>query len=810
MLNPRFAAWLLPVVCVLFSMNDSDLLGQSAYQKPPQVVTDILDTAPPPTLSLSPTRDRVALVQSSRYPGIADLAEPMLRLAGLRINPKTNGPARQPRVVGISFMPVTGGDAVAVKIPDGAKFSGPSWSPDGKRFVVTSTTADGVELWVGDTATAQIKKVEGVKLNAAIGDAADWVDANRLLVQVIPANRAKPPEQPLAPTGPTVQESSGKAAPVRTYQDMLQNGHDENLFEYYATSQLATVNAVTLEVMNLGAAGIVTASVVSPDGKFTLVSRLKKPFSYLHPYNAFPKVVEVWDGQGKVVHTVADLPLQDKVPIEGVPTGPRGVRWMPMAAATLMWAEALDGGDPKTKVPHRDELFTLSSPFGGSPKAVARTEHRFSGASFFDDGTALVTDFDRERRWTRTVKLDFTKPTDAPLVVFDRSIQDRYNDPGTPLLKPLPNGQRVLHTLEKGLLVSGAGATPKGDFPYLGVIDLDQKKTTRLFTCREGVSESVVAVIDAEKRQFLIRRESPTEPGNYYYRDGDKEVSLTANTDPFPELRKVKKQLVTCKRDDGVTISFTLYLPPDYKEGEKLPTIFWAYPREFNTADTASQVSGSPNRFVTLTGYSHLFFLTQGYAVMDEVSMPIIGPPDSANNTFVEQLVMSAKAAIDKAAELGPIDRNRIGIGGHSYGAFMTANLLAHSDLFRAGIARSGAYNRTLTPFGFQNERRTFWEAPDIYAKMSPFNNAHKINEPLLLIHGQADSNPGTFPVQSERLYQAVRGNGGTVRLVLLPHEDHGYAAKESIQHVLAEQLAWFDKYVKNAKPREPKGTGEK
>jgi len=353
--------------------------------------------------------------------------------------------------------------------------------------------------------------------------------------------------------------------------------------------------------------------------------------------------------------------------------------------------------------------------------------------------------------------------------------------------------------VDGSLLLSGIGATPKGDFPKLTKFDPATKKTDVLFQCKDGAYEQVVSLLDEEGKKLLIRRESKTEPGNYYLRDSDKETQLTDNKDPFPELRKVKKELVTTKRKDGVTISFTLYTPPGVKEGEKLPTVFWAYPKEFNDAATAGQVSGSPNRFTSIGGYSHLWFLTQGYAVMDEVSMPIVGPPESANDTFREQLVETAKAAIEKASEVGPVDRRRVGVGGHSYGAFMTANLLAHSDLFRAGIARSGAYNRTLTPFGFQNERRTFWEAPEIYSKMSPFNNAQKVNEPLLMIHGQADSNPGTFPVQSERMYQAVRGNGGTVRLVLLPNEDHGYAAKESIEHVIAEQLNWFNKYVKNA-----------
>ncbi|HET6575803.1 MAG TPA: prolyl oligopeptidase family serine peptidase [Fimbriiglobus sp.] len=805
---PRTLLAALAAMCIV---TDAD--AQTAYRKPPKAVADILDAPPTPAVSLSPDRKIIALVTSSRYPSIADLAEPMLRLAGLRISPRTNGPARAPRVTGIALMPVDGGEPRPVKLPEGGKPSSPHWSPDGKRFAVTNTTPTGIELWVGDVASAALKKVEGVTLNAAIGDAVQWMpDAKTLLVQLVPAGRGQPPVAPETPPGPTIQEASGKAAPVRTYQDLLKNAHDEDLFGHYATSQLATVAVGSGAATPIGKPGVYLNAEPSPDGKLLLVSRIKRPYSYLYPVWSFPRVIEVWDLTGNVVHTVADLPLQDQVPIQGVPTGPRAVQWVPNRPATLVWTEALDDGDPKKKVPHRDQLFTQAAPFSDKPHPAGKVVHRYAGLSFFEDGdTVLLRDYDRDRRWGRTILANLADPEAERTVVFDRSIQDRYNDPGTPVMRPLPNGQRVLRTAPGGrLFLSGSGATPKGEFPFLDLFDLKTGKTERLFRCGDKEYASVAAVLADDGSKLLIRRESPTDPPNYFLRTNGQEKPLTKFPDPFPELHKVKQQLVTTKRPDGVTISFTLYLPPGYEAGKKLPTVFWAYPREFNTADTAGQVSGSPNQFVRPAGTSHLFFLTQGYAVMDEVTIPIVGAPEKANDTYVEQLVSSAKAAIDKAAELGPIDTDRIGVMGHSYGAFMTANLLAHSDLFRAGVARSGAYNRTLTPFGFQNERRTFWEAPDVYGKMSPFYFAHKINEPLLLIHGEADNNSGTFPVQSERMYQAVRGTGGTVRLVMLPHESHGYAARESVGHVLAEMIDWFDKYVKGAGPRPPKGTGEK
>lgn len=788
---------------LLLMLTASLASAQTTYRQPPQVVKDILDVPPPPTLSVNPTRTHALSIQSARNPSIADVAEPMLRLAGLRINPKTNGPARAGRITGISVIDLANPtEPKPIKLPEG-KVGMPDWSPDGQKFAVTVTTEKGIGLWIGTMGQAVLTEVLGVTLNAAVGDAAQWLPGSeQILVSLIPGGRAKPPEAPPAPPGPTTQESSGNSAPVRTYQDLLKNAHDEALFEYYATSQLAIVGGGTAKP--IGEPGIYSSVSPSPDGQMLLVTSIKKPFSYLYPMSSFPETIAVWSlATGKPIVTVAEKPLEDNVPIEGVPTGPRGVRWVANEPNKLVWMEALDDGNPKKKVDFRDQLFTFD-PSQQKPAKVPgmKVKHRCMGVTFFESGKdALVRDFDRERRWSRTLKADYASATAEPTVIFERSMQDRYGDPGTPMLKPLPNGERVLRQIDGKLVLSGNGASPMGERPFLDLYDISEKKSERIWQCGEGVYETAQPLSDNGKK-LLIRRESPTDPGNYLIREAGKETAITKNVDPAPILRQVKKQLVTTKRPDGVTISFTLYTPPGYQPGTPLPTVFWAYPREFNSASDAGQVSGSPYRFTTVSSYSHLFFVLLGYAVMDEVSMPIVGPVETANDNFLEQLVANAKAAIDKGVEMGVVDRGRIGAGGHSYGAFMTANLLAHSDLFRAGVARSGAYNRTLTPFGFQNERRTFWEAPEVYSKMSPFNAAHKIKEPILLIHGEADNNSGTFPVQSERLYAAIRGNGGTVRLVMLPHESHGYLAKESTDHVLAETIEWFDKYVKNAPTR--------
>ena len=797
------------LLCGVFVLTVSiDAFGQEGYQKPPQAVVDILDAPAPPALSVSPTGENVLLIQTARYPSIEEVAAPMLRLAGVRLNPKTNGPARPPRVTGLSIVPVTGGEPKPIALPDKSRVGFPFWAPDGKHFAVLNTTEAGIELWVCDITELKLQKVKGVRLNATIGDAAQWMpDSRSLLVQLIPEGRGEVPAPPVAPSGPVVQESGGKAAPVRTYQDLLKDPHDAALFEYYCTSQLAVVNGEPEKpkVQHVGKPGIVIGSDPSPDGQSVLVFRANKPFSYLHPYSAFPRLIEVYKtADGAKSGTVAELPLQDKVPIEGVPLGPRAIRWIPTMPHSLIWTEAQDDGDPKKKVPHRDALFTANAEAEIRGTELMKLEHRYGGLDFFPTGNRmLVRDYDRDRKWGRT----FLAPTTAifaaePKLLFERSVQDHYGDPGSPVMKTLPSGHSVIRTAGDPagdtFFLRGDGSTPKGDRPFLDKFDLKTGKAERLFHCPEGAYEEVVRVLNVSGSKVLVRRETVNDPPNYFYRDGTHEKQLTKNTDPAPELRKAKKQLVTTKRADGTVISFTLHLPPGHKEGDKVPAVFYAYPIEFASSDTAGQVTGSPHRFTSVAGYSHLFFLTQGYAVL-EVSMPIVGPPETANNNFVDQLNSNASAALDKAAEFG-VDKDRVGVMGHSYGAFMTANLLAHSNLFKAGIARSGAYNRTFTPFGFQNERRTFWEAPEIYGKMSPFYHADKIKEPLLLIHGAADSNPGTFPVQSERMYQAVRGTGGTVRLVLLPHEDHGYAARESIGHVLYEQIGWFDKYVKTAK----------
>jgi dipeptidyl aminopeptidase/acylaminoacyl peptidase len=824
MLHHRGARVLTCLALALGVPSAPDAQAQApAYLTPPKAIVDILDAPSIPTAVLSPSRDVVALLDRRSAPRIAELAEPMLRLAGLRINPRTNGPHRNAAISGITLKTIATGASRSVTLPANSTLLPIGFSPDGKRYAFGRIGASSIELWMADVTTGKAARAGASALNAAgfapgpFGSPfCEWLDdSSAIACLTVPEKRAAAPAPPTAPDGPNVQETSGKPAPVRTYQDLLTSAYDEALFEYYLTSQLALIDPASGKATAIGKPGMFEEAAPSPDGRFFLVTRTKRPFSRLVPRDDFPKDVEVWSRAGETVRTIADMPMGDAVPITGVITGPRGAEWQASAPATAIWVEALDGGNLKNKAPHRDRLMTLAAPFTAQPSELIKLEHRFRGIEWTPRGQALVTEYDRQERWMRTWLLAPTSPgasgaasaqAATPRKVWDRSAEDAYADPGDPVSRP---GGRLLLQHGESIYLTGKGSSPEGDRPFLDRLDLATLKTERLFHSDNNAYETVVGVLTDNGLSVLTQRESKVEVPNYFVRTlpasgvvGPR--ALTAFTDPAPQLAAIRKQVIRYKRADGLELSATLYMPAGFTpgSGKPLPTLLWAYPEEFTSARAAAQVKGSPNRFTRITGPSHLLLLTQGYAIIDNPVIPIVGSGETANDTYVEQLVSGAQAAIDAAVALGVTDRERVGAAGHSYGAFMTANLLAHSDLFRMGIARSGAYNRTLTPFGFQAETRTFWEVPRIYENMSPFWYAHKINEPILLIHGEADNNSGTFPIQSERLYVALKGHGATARYVTLPHESHGYTARESVLHTVAEMLNWADKYLKQAAPR--------
>ena len=800
-LSLRLSAGIL--VAALAALGPDFLAGQEPYKLPPAEIVKILDAPPTPRVSMSPARDWMLLTDYETMPSIAALSMPILRVAGIRITPQNNSDQVLSFSTGLTLKSVKDGTVRKIDLPAGFKFSGSSWSGDGKFIAIARYLDHGVELWLADPATGQAKALTGPALNMVVGVGMLWMPGDkRLLVSLVPEGRGPAPEASRVPAGPEVYESTGKPTKVATYQDLLKTAFDEKLFEYYAASQLAEIDVATAAVRKIGGPGIYAGASPSPDGKYLLVNRIKRPFSYSLPYSGFARSTEIWTATGELVKTLADLQPAENVPINGVPTGPRGANWQPLKPASLTYVEALDGGDTEKDVPFHDRVLSLAAPFAAEPKEILKTQNRFAGLTWFaTPGMAFASESNWRKRWRTTWLVNFDDPAAQPRKIWDMSTQDAYNDPGQPVMT-LKDGDRVVLQDKDSIYLAGSGASPKGDHPFLDQMNLKTGEKKRLFQCPEGWYESFVAFAGEGRDKVITVRESKTQVPNYFLADlkSKKAQALTEFKDPAPQLTGVKRELIKYKRDDGVDLSGTLYLPAGHQPGTRLPVVVWAYPLEYSDAGTAGQVRGSANRFTFYRGTSQLFFVTQGYAVLDNATMPVVGDPKTVNDTFVKQIVANAKAAIDTLDKMGVGDPKRVGVGGHSYGAFMTANLLAHCDLFAAGIARSGAYNRTLTPFWFQSERRTLWEARDTYINMSPFMFADKINEPILLIHGMADNNSGTFPIQSERLFAAIKGFGTTSRFVYLPYESHGYSARESVMTVLAEMFEWFDKYVKNKK----------
>lgn len=785
--------------CVSFSAMAA--AQEDGYRTPPAAVADIVTRAPSPSVSVSPGGDLLLLIEREALPPVADLAKPMEKLAGLRLDAATNDRHRTRAAVGLSLQTIASGETRKVTLPAGADLSRFAWTTDGSKVVFANTRTDGVDLYVLDTAKATARKVMSGGVNP-IFQSPEWLADGSLLVLTITEARGPMPVESLTPRGPAIQVATGgKQAQNRTYQDLLENPHDEAMFEWLATSQPVILSADGKSKRAIGSPRIYTSVTPSPDGKYLLMEWLEKPFSYQVPWSRFPLTSAVYTRDGKLVETIAAQPLADSLPVDGVPTGRREIQWHPNADALLMWVEAQDGGNPRTKTAVRDHLLALAAPFSGEARVLARMEDRTSGVIGIEGSDDLIAyDYDRDTREIRQTLVDVTG-TNAPRQIGIRNAQDAYNNPGSPLMTWTDRGTRVARMKDGKLLLSGLGATPQGFRPFLRRFDIATLATEELWRNAGEQFESVVDVLAEDGSAFVTSYESPSNPGNFrLHQAGSNARFLTNFPDPHPELTGIKRELVTYKRADGVDLTATLYLPASYKPGDKLPVVVWAYPMEYSDAATAGQNRDSPWRFTRVGGYSPLFFLTQGYAVLDNAAMPVVGAdPETVNDSFIEQVVSSAKAAIDFTVARGFGDGVRVGVGGHSYGAFMTGHLLAHSDLFRAGIARSGAYNRTLTPFGFQSERRVFWDTPETYYRLSPFMVADKIKEPVLFIHGQNDSNQGTFPEQSERMFAAVKGTGGTARLVMLPHEDHGYRGRESVLHTLAEMIDWFDLHVKNA-----------
>ena len=778
------------------------------YQKPSEEILKLVDAPLAPTVLITDNGKHMVMLYRDAYKTIEELSEDELRLAGLRINPKTNIGSRTNYYNNIKIKPTSASQETQVSgLPENPRLANFSWSPDQSKIAVTNTTKTGVEVWVLDLEKASVKKITQANVNANMRDVINWFkDGNAILIKMLPSAR-----KPLinvsdaVPAGPTISSNDGKKAQNRTYQDLLKNPNDEFNFEQLALSELHKVDLNGNASLWKGP-DMYSSLSFSPDGSYIMAVTIDRPFSYLVPYYRFPSTTTIYKNDGSLVQEVLKVPLIEDLPqgFMAERTGMRDISWRNDKPASLIYAQVLDGGDPENEVAFRDEVFQLEAPFKGEGKSLLKTINRFGGILWGNDGLAIAYD-----RWwnTRNTKAYVFNPSnlsEKPIIISDRNYQDVYNDPGEFVTRRNEYGVNVLALDSKNnAFLMGDGFSEKGQFPFIDKINLTSQETSRLYQSTLTDKKETLVEYHPEKDQLLVRIESKSEYPNYYYKSLLRKKApqqLTNFENPFKSIQNVHKEVVTYKREDGLELTGTLYLPVGYDEAkkEKMPMILWAYPREFKDKNSASQNTQNPNEFTYPSWSSPIYWVTKGYVVLDDAAFPIIGEGDAQpNDTFRTQLVANAKAAIDAVDKMGYIDRTKVAVGGHSYGAFMVANLLSHSDLFAAGIARSGAYNRTLTPFGFQSEERNYWEAPEVYYTMSPFMHADKMKTPLLLTHGEADNNSGTYPMQSERYFNALKGLGATVRLVMLPKESHGYRAKESILHLLWEQDQWLEKYVK-------------
>lgn len=796
---------LLSLCFLQFSLFSQD---NKNYQHPPQVIADLLLAKPTPSVSIDKKGEWMLIMERNSYPTVEELGQPEVRVAGLRLNPNNFSPSRQNFINGLKLKNLKSGkESNIIQLPANLLAANITWSPEEKQIAFTHTTGSRVDLYVIAVEKGIATRVNKTPLNATLGPVMSWITEETLLYTVATKPASMMPKRPITPVGPSIQESIGKAAPSRTYQDLIRSPYDEEAFAFLTTSQLVR-NTKGIET-KIGTPAIYTSIEVSPDRKYVLNETIQKPFSYLVTAYAFASRVNIMDLNGKTVKTLANLPSGETTPsgYDNVQNVPRAFTWRNDVPATITWCEPLDSGKIKTAVDYHDAVYSLAAPFNVAPAVLVKTRMRFRNIIWGNDHFAWVNEGLTGKQLQRASKLDPSSGTVE--LLFERNTTDAYNNPGSPVTAPSPYGRPVIRLSGNNQLLMNnpVGSSPNGDLPFLASLDLSTGKQTILWRAKAGSYESLTNILDAENLLVVTRRESQTDVPNYFIKDlkgktADRQI--TSFTNPYPALQGVTKEKVKYKRADGVDLTGDLYLPAGYdraKDGP-LPMLMWAYPREYNNAADAAQIRGSKDRFITLSWGSPVFYVTQGFAVLDNAEMPIVAANADAkpNDTFIEQLKLNAEAAIRALSEMGVADPKRVAVGGHSYGAFMTAHLLAHTDLFKAGLARSGAYNRTLTPFGFQAEERTYWEAPELYYKMSPFSYANKIKTPILLVHGEADDNPGTFPINSERLYNAIKGHGGSVRLVYLPYEAHGYRGKENLLHLLWEQNDWLNRFVKNAR----------
>lgn len=813
--------------------------GEAAYHQPGPMITALINAPSPFTASVSPARNKILLYQPIRLPDISVLAKPMDRLAGLRIDPANNGPHAPTRYVNWKLVSAATGATQNLDIPASAYAGAAEWAPDGQHFAFLEYTPTRVELWVGDAFNGAVHQLGSLAVNATIEPSSyrgagepgqapvTWMpDSQHLLVRLVPAGRGAPPPVPAVADGPIVLQALDDPAPVPTYEDLLHNPHDAALFTYYTTAQLALVDSNSGSAQNIGQPGIFALNAPSPDGRHILVAAEHRPYSYLVNQDQFPRLVSVWNLQGQSEYKLADLPLADHHPILGVPPFPRAYGWQPTAPATLVWLQPAarrkrtppSGSNsatpamPKPPKPRfRTTVMTLAAPFQAAPSALLRSPASINSLQWGSAGDlAIFSARDFRTAMNRTWFFDPRDPAQPPRLAWAVNSRAQYNNPGRLVATTLPDGMNAVLENNGDVFLSGVGASPTGNHPFLDQLNVKTLAKQRLFQSPAQAYQAVSALLTPDASSLLVEQQSPVDPPNFFiHADGAaRQISDFAEPPKVAAfIASIHARLITYKRADGVPLYLYLYLPPNSKQGERAPAVMTGYPLEYTDAQQAGQVTGSPYMYPAFPVFGAssgdtggpLYLLAAGYAILDNTSMPIVGTPKAVNNNFVPQLVADCKAAIDQVAAMGYIDPHRVGVTGHSYGAFMVGNVLANSSLFAAGVAQSGAYNRTLTPFGFQDERRTFWQAEASYERLSPFFYANQIKAPIIIVGGVDDNNTGTFPIQSKRMYMALEGQGATVKWIQLPYEAHIYIGKQSVEEVEWAMLDWFDRYVKTA-----------
>lgn len=760
----------------------STQLSAYEYVLPPEPVVSLLERESAPTAFVHAGARRVARLFEQKLVPTSQLERPQLGLAGLRIDVGNRMRAGTDLYTRLRYSALDyAADIHEYRPPDGSLIAELNFSPSGNKMLVTLAFTDHLEVGLLDARDHSFQTLSTGPLSAFWGAPCSFVNEDSLICAQ-PQNTGAPPPIEI---GPNIRELMSGAAPVVPYSNLLRDANDDRLFEHYGAVQFALVPTDGTESRLLNVSGMITAAGVSPDSDFIYTSRISRPYPRQLPVSRFPQSLSIHStASGEKIFEQAKA-SRDQVNVSLAP-GPRMPSWDPTRPASLLFVERqLEANDSAT-----DSLLEISAPFGGPAQNLAPGLRRVSAFAWSNKGNLFLTDSGSgSRTWVsyqlRDKLIELARGGESD-VVGDPMQALRVNGESGAILET----SGILHFKDETSLDTGA-------HPTLVAWTYATGKSDELWRSKDTEHAEVLAVLKHKKREYLIATESPSLPRHLVISREGQRHGLTQPAPPHPELFGMERRMMRYKRADGLPLSGMLSLPAGAQEGITTPLVLWIYPRDFADSDQASKSKEYPQRYIDPKGASRFLLLNQGYALFD-CPMPIVGEVTSGRDDFLSQLISNAEAAIDHLVSIGIADRDRIAVMGHSYGAFAVANLLAHSKLFRTGIATSGAYNRTLTPFGFQRETRTFWQNTEAYVNMSPFFFADNIEGSLLLVHGEADDNAGTPILQSERFYAALVGNGVRTRFVSFPYEGHHLRGRDAVLHTAAEMIHWLDRELRS------------